>query len=385
MLAVDVLDADRPGCRRAEKPSGFVSTFAMGPAYPRAGMPSTAPSAAEDLVASVSMSEGTIGDDEAVQVTPERVRRRGSWLTRDGTPYQRPKPPDGYRESHRYCTVPEADVLKRGRAARTFGYNVNTVARLAGKSTSRVRKAMKAGEFALHDLASVLGWITRNLPMCASAMAGDPAVAPALPEFYSHFTMLWGGPRKPSGPHQIRLAVPMPVGQAREDMTRMFWRYRTDLQGFRGTARELARRIYELDGIARDDVPASKISYGGQTLYALVECGVLTLDREAMRWDLAPFPTDIEDVLRGLMREGFIHATIVESHIVIGRDWCSLGDSKRLLAYMRTSRLTASACGRGWRIWIVGALYRAMHGYKERRIFRRSRFGVPTERAAVIE
>ena len=112
---------------------------------------------------------------------------------------------------------------------------------------------------------------------------------------------------------------------------------------------------------------------------------MLTLDWEAMRWDLAPFPTDIEDVLRGLMREGFIHAMIVESHIVIGRDWFSLGDSKRLLAYMRTNRLTANACGRDWRIWIVGALYRAMHGYKERRIFRRSRFGVPTERAAVIE
>ena len=56
-----------------------------------------------------------------------------------------------------------------------------------------------------------------------------------------------------------------------------------------------------------------------------------------------------------------------------------------VLAYMRTNRLTANACGRDWRIWIVGALYRAMHGYKERRIFRRSRFGVPTERAAVIE
>lgn len=278
-------------------------------------------------------------------------------------------------------TVYEADFPRRGRNGRTYGYNVKTVARLAGVSPGIVRRAIKAGELAMHDLEAVLRWVISTVRPCPAGRVGDPAVAPALWGFYDNFSLLWGGPRTPLGPNQVHLAVPMPLGEMREDMTRMFWKYRGTLNGFAGSGRELARRIYELEGIKREDMPLAKAIAGGAALHTLVRLGVLTHDKETQVWRMAKFPGTLDAVADGLRAEGF-ELEVRNGHVWIGRDAFSLSDARRLLAYMRTNRIKAKACGRDKRIWIVGGMDRAMHGYKERKVFRfrRSGLGIPTER-----
>ena len=327
------------------------------------------------------MSEGTIENGAETPKPP----RQGHWLRPDGTVYQRAPPPPGHRERRRWVTVCESDVPRQGRNGRTFGYNVKTVARLVNLSPSVVRRAIRAKELVMHDLECVLQWVIARVRPCPAGRIGDPAVAPPLWSYYDNFTLLWGGPRTPWGPNQVHLAVPMPLGEIREDMTRMFWKYRGTLNGWAGSGRELARLIYELDGVKREDMPTTKVGAGATALRTLVRLGVLTHDKVTRIWRMAKFPITLEAVADGLRAEGFESIELKHDHIWIGRDAYSLSDSRRLLAYMRTNRIKAKDCGRDKRIWIVGGMDRAMHGYKERKVFRfrrQSGFGVPAERVS---
>ncbi len=96
------------------------------------------------------MDEGT----SEIVVAPQAA----SWpaKTSNWDTYQRPPPPDGYRDSHRWVTVPSSDVEKRGRNSKVWGYNVRTIARLAGVATNVVRKAIAAGTVQPHDIGSVI-------------------------------------------------------------------------------------------------------------------------------------------------------------------------------------------------------------------------------------
>lgn len=321
--------------------------------------------------------EGHIDDGE----TTAESRRSGHWMRPDGTPYQRPPPPEGFRESRRWVICHAVDVPKSGRNGRTFGYNVKTVARLAGVTPNCVRKAVRAAELVMHDLSSVLGWVIRMQRLCPAGRTGDPAVAPDLWAFYDNYTLLWSGNYRPRSDQQIQLAVQMPQGQMREDMVRLFWQFRHRLAGFAGNRRDLARRIFELDGIRRADQTTSMVIYGSHTLRALIEAGVLLHDQTTKVWSMAPFPADHESVSAALQGEGF-ETQIVHRHIVIGREWFSLSDAKRLLAYARTNRIKGTSCGRDKRLWIVAGMDRAMHGYKTRQVFRRSGLGVAAKRVA---
>lgn len=285
----------------------------------------------------------------------------------------RPPPPDGFRYSHRWILVPEADVLTRGRNSRVWGYNARTLARLLGITTAKLQQAINAGAFQPQDLGSVIRWTIEQM------RPGDAKVGalPPLWRAYDGFTMLSiskANRGATSTSKLIPLAVQMPTGPDAEDVVRAVWGHRAKLRGFTGSARALARLLLELDGIDPAEFSTTHrcIAYTAKILLRLVKHGVLTLDSETKLWEWAPFPADLPGVLAGLRGAGFEQAEIVGRHICIERDLYSFQAAHRLLSYMRTNRVRASSCGRDLRLWIICNMDRVMHGYKQRRIFRRS-------------
>lgn len=284
-------------------------------------------------------------------------------------------PPEGHRLSRRNVTLPNSDAATRGRYSRVWGYTAHTIARLAGVSVSTVRKAIVAGTVKPHDLGSIFAWV---IHVVRPGRDEDLDKGPPLWQFFDNYTLVRGlSQLRQTNPNIVPLAVPMPYGPAVKDMVLLFWRHRTKVDGFVGTRTDLARRLHELDGIAPGDMPRSKLGQASATLRRLVAHGVIVHDPAAKSWRMAPFPSDIEGTLAGLVAEGFVDAWVYERHIVIGADAYSLTAARRLLAYMRTSRLTAKTCGRDRRMWIITGMDRVMHGYKERKIFRRSRPTTP--------
>lgn len=285
---------------------------------------------------------------------------------------------EGHRYSRRYVLVPEGDVLKRGRNGKVFGYNVRTLARLAGLSTSAVSKDIAAKKLDPWDLSSIIRWVVARVRPPADV---DLDTAPPLWHHYDNYSLIAGPVRRPEGANQIYLAVPMPAHQAHEEMVRLFWAQRGKLAVFRGSSYELAWRMFELDGIDRASLephadrsgrmqPHPRIRMAARSLRRLVTLGVLLHDEATGAWTMAPFPNTIEGVTEGLRKEGFQQAEIRGRHVAIDRDLFALSSARRLLAHMRTNRLTSSTCGRDKRLWIVNGMDRAFHGYKERRIFR---------------
>jgi len=314
-----------------------------------------------DTFAAMS-SEGT------TDTAPPRPARPNTWASA-----VRPPPPDGFRYSHRWILVPEADVLTRGRNSRVWGYNARTLSRLLGITTAKLQQAINAGQFQPADLGSVIRWTIEQM------RPGDPKVGalPPLWRAYDGFTMLSisKAHRGATGTSKlIPLAVQMPTGPDAEEVVRSLWGHRAKLRGFNGSANALARLLLELDGIDPAEFSATHRCIAGvaKILLRLVKHGVLTLDAETKLWGWAPFPSTLAGVLDGLRSEGFQQAEIVGRHIAIERDLYSFQAAHRLLSYMRTNRVRASACGRDLRLWIICNMDRVMHGYKQRRIFRRS-------------
>lgn len=296
---------------------------------------------------------------------------------------------EGYRYSRRYVLVPEADVLKTGRNGKVFGYNVRTLAKLVGMSTSNVSKDIAKGLVNPWDLASILRWVIQRVKPPAEV---DIETAPPLWRHFDKFSLIAGPTRGPMGANQIYLAVQMPSHPASEEMVRLFWAQRGKLASFRGSSYELAWRMFELDGISPESLlphadrsgrmqPHSRIRMAARVLRRLVTAGVLVHDEAAKSWAMAPFPATLEEVTDALRVEGFGEAEIRGHHIGIGRDLFALSAARRLLAYMRTNRLKSTTCGRDKRLWIVNGMERAFHGYKERRIFRRSGEPAPEDPA----
>lgn len=293
----------------------------------------------------------------------------------------------GHRYSRRWVLVPEDDVLKAGRHGQVYGYNTRTIARLAGTTYQVVNAAIAAKKLRPHDLASTLQWIIHRVHSKARGSTDLDSVPP-LWRFFDNYSLIAGLQGSPRSPKHLPLAVPMP-NAALAEVVIMFWTYRRQLVGFRGSQRSLALRLFELDGVPQEHLGGTVDSSGhpqahhaiktlASSLRRLVDKGVLTHDPETKVWAMALFPRDLAGVTEGLRAEGFLEAEIIEHHIAIGRDLFSLSMASRLLAYMRTHRLKASACGRDKRLWIVMAMDRAMHSYKRRQIFRKA----PTSRPA---
>ena len=318
------------------------------------------------------MNEGLNIEDEPVERTPTPA----GWSDRPAKRAQ----VEGHRYSRRYVLVPEGDVLRSGRNGKVFGYNVRTLARLAGLSTSAVSKDIAAGKLKPWDLSSIIHWVVARVRPPPDI---DIDTVPPLWHHYDNFSLIAGPVRRTDGANQIYLAVTMPGHPAIEEMVRLFWAQRGKLASFRGSSIELAGHMFQLDGIDSASLlphtdrsgrtqPHPRIRMAARALRRMVTLGVLVHDPEAGSWAMAPFPTSIEDVAAGLRAEGFEEAEVKGRHIAIGRDLFALSSARRLLAHMRTNRLKSHTCGRDKRLWIVNGMDRAFHGYKERKVFRRS-------------
>lgn len=330
------------------------------------------------------MSEET----ETTEIKPDPPKAPGGWRDRPAVPRIAP---DGFRYSRRWVLVPETDVLRRGRYNKVYGYSVRTLARMTGLKPGAVYKDIGAGKLLPHDLGSVIRWIIANV---RPGSEGGLDMAPPLWRFYDNHSLIAAAPKsvrpQRSRGREIPLAVQMPPVQTYEDMARLFWTHRARLRDFSGASYPLARRLLELDGVDPASLQSTRNPSGvlqphkqvrtvARALRSLARLGVLLYDPATLTWSMAPFPNDLEGVLEGLRTEGFEGAELIERHIAIENDLFSLPMAKRLLAHMRTNRLTAKSCGRDRRLWITTNLSRVFHGYRTRKIFRQPGSASPAD------